>query len=432
MCRTLSCSTEQSIYYVNYFKKKGADIVSLIFGEKYYTDKQIYLHFKKIHDKTNCFLMLHQQILENGISSNPPFVYYSIDLLNKISNLSRFIAMKEDAKNEIYTKRICQKVSNKMIIITSGGGKRQWLAASKFGCTSWLSGVSNLNPKIAVDFYNFYKLRKTKQMNIILKYIEDPFFKIKDKYGWHLTIKAFLELNKNYQKFERSPLKEIDKKGFFKCKQVYEKNKKTNYKTKIRKISQMSKSKKKTKIIAFIPARSGSTRVKNKNIRLIKDRPLIYWSIYKAIISKVFDKIIFSSDSTYYYKLLTNYLKKDKLVYKNLTFDKRDKLHSKVNSKIFDYLKFDLIKKYKLNKGDLLVQMLPTCPLRSVKTIKNTINYSLQKNRNCFSVSEYDFHITFGLSIKNDKWTLIFKKSPMITGKHRVKLKKILSSNGSN
>ena len=35
--------------------KKGADIVSLIFGEKYYTDKQIYLHFKKIHDKTIVF-----------------------------------------------------------------------------------------------------------------------------------------------------------------------------------------------------------------------------------------------------------------------------------------------------------------------------------------------------------------------------------------
>lgn len=187
----------------------------------------------------------------------------------------------------------------------------------------------------------------------------------------------------------------------------------------------MSKSKKKCKIIAFIPARSGSTRVKNKNIRLIKDRPLIYWSIYKAIISKVFDKIIFSSDSTYYYKLLTNYLKKDKLVYKNLTFDKRDKLHSKVNSKIFDYLKFDLFKKYKLNKDDLLVQMLPTCPLRSVKTIKNTINYSLQNNRNCFSVSEYDFHITFGLSIKNDKWTPVFeKKSPMISGKTQSQTQK--------
>ena len=74
-------------------------------------------------------------------------------------------------------------------------------------------------------------------MNIILKYIEDPFFKIKDKYGWHLTIKAFLELNKNYQKFERSPLKEIDKKGFFKCKQVYEKIKKQIIKQKLENIS---------------------------------------------------------------------------------------------------------------------------------------------------------------------------------------------------
>lgn len=41
------CSTEESIKYVNYFKKKGADLVSLIFGEKYYSEKQVYNHFKK-------------------------------------------------------------------------------------------------------------------------------------------------------------------------------------------------------------------------------------------------------------------------------------------------------------------------------------------------------------------------------------------------
>ena len=37
---------------INTSNEKGADIVSLIFGEKYYTDKQIYLHFKKIHEVT--------------------------------------------------------------------------------------------------------------------------------------------------------------------------------------------------------------------------------------------------------------------------------------------------------------------------------------------------------------------------------------------
>ncbi len=216
------CSTEQSIKYVNYLKKSGADIVSLIFGEKYYSDKQLYSHFKNVHDKTNCFLLLHQQILENGISSDPPFVYYSLKILKKISKLSRFIAMKEDAKNEIYTRRICEDISNRMVIITSGGGKRQWVKAAKYGCTSWLSGVSNLNPKIAIDFYNYYKLKDKKQMDLLIKIIEEPFFKIKDKYGWHLTIKAFLELNKNFKRYERSPLKEIDKNEFKKCKKVFE------------------------------------------------------------------------------------------------------------------------------------------------------------------------------------------------------------------
>jgi len=206
------CSTDESINYVKYFKKNGADIVSVIFGEKYYSEVQLYSHFKEIHDKTNCFLLLHQQILENGISSNPNFVYYPIKVLEKISKLPKFIAMKEDAKSDSYTKKICKKISKNMTIITSGGGKRQWIKASKYGCTTWLSGWSNLNPKIAIDFYNYYKSRNTKKMNQILNYIEDPFSEIKKKYGWHLTIKALLQLNKNFMRYERSPLKEVSKK----------------------------------------------------------------------------------------------------------------------------------------------------------------------------------------------------------------------------
>ena len=33
------------------------------------------------------------------------------------------------------------------------------------------------------------------------------------------------------------------------------------------------------KVLAIIPARGGSKGVKNKNIRLLGDKPLIYWSI---------------------------------------------------------------------------------------------------------------------------------------------------------
>ena len=172
----------------------------------------------------------------------------------------------------------------------------------------------------------------------------------------------------------------------------------------------------KSDVICFIPARSGSTRVKNKNIRLINKKPLIYWSVFKAIKSKQFDKIIFSSDSIEYFKILLKYLKKDKLKHENVVFDKRIIEHSKTKSKIFDYIKFDLIKKFNLKKKDLLVQMLPTCPLRSVKTIKKAINYSIINNKNVFSACEYDFHIKFSFSLRGDDWISVFKNSPMLNG----------------
>ena len=49
--------------------------------------------------------------------------------------------------------------------------------------------------------------------------------------------------------------------------------------------------------IAIIPARGGSKRIPNKNIKNFKGYPLIYWSLKAAISSKLFDKIIVSTDS---------------------------------------------------------------------------------------------------------------------------------------
>lgn len=51
------------------------------------------------------------------------------------------------------------------------------------------------------------------------------------------------------------------------------------------------------KNICFIPARGGSKGIKNKNIALLDDLPLIYWSILAAAESEIFDSIYVSSDS---------------------------------------------------------------------------------------------------------------------------------------
>lgn len=168
--------------------------------------------------------------------------------------------------------------------------------------------------------------------------------------------------------------------------------------------------------IGFIPARSGSTRLKNKNIKIVAHRPLIYWTVRSAIQSNSLDKIIFSSDSKKYYRLLMRYLKKDGIKTDLIEFDYREKKFTNNKSKIFDYIKFRLINKFNLNENDLIVLMLPTCPLRSINTIKKGIKLSIDKKKNVFSVTKYDFHLSFAIKIVKNSWKPVFKKSPLLTG----------------
>ena len=51
-------------------------------------------------------------------------------------------------------------------------------------------------------------------------------------------------------------------------------------------------------VIGLIPARAGSKRVKNKNIRKLGDHPLIAYSIAAAVESGIFDMVVVSTDSS--------------------------------------------------------------------------------------------------------------------------------------
>ena len=51
------------------------------------------------------------------------------------------------------------------------------------------------------------------------------------------------------------------------------------------------------KRLLIIPARGGSKRIKNKNIKKFKSKPIIYYTIENAIKSKLFNKIHVSTDS---------------------------------------------------------------------------------------------------------------------------------------
>ena len=118
----------------------------------------------------------------------------------------------------------------------------------------------------------------------------------------------------------------------------------------------------KKKIIALIPARSGSERIKNKNIIDFFGKPLIFYSINSAIKSSIFDKIVVSTDSKKYAKIAKKYGAEVPFL--------RPKKISKSSSSDYEWVKFtiDKLAKKKQFFSHFFI-LRPTSPLRSEKTI---------------------------------------------------------------
>ena len=108
------------------------------------------------------------------------------------------------------------------------------------------------------------------------------------------------------------------------------------------------------KVIALIPARSGSKGIKDKNIKQLNGIPLIGWSIKDCKKSKLIKKIIVSTDSKKYEKIAYNFgadkvIIRPKGISKDHSTDYEFIMHA-INNINFDY--------------EYIAHIRPTTPLR--------------------------------------------------------------------
>jgi N-acylneuraminate cytidylyltransferase len=129
--------------------------------------------------------------------------------------------------------------------------------------------------------------------------------------------------------------------------------------------------------IAIIPARGGSKRIVNKNIKFFFGKPIIYWTIMKLKKTKIFDKIYVSTDSIKIYKAIKKFNC-------DILFP-RPKNLSNDYAKTIDVIKYE-IKKINNKKIKNICCMYPTAPLTSVKDLIKGYNY-LKKNKKNFIIS---------------------------------------------
>ena len=126
-------------------------------------------------------------------------------------------------------------------------------------------------------------------------------------------------------------------------------------------------------ILCTICMRSGSRGVKNKNIKLINGRPLMYYTIKQAIKSKIFDHIVVSTDSIKLLKCAKSYGAHG-------WFLRPKKLASDSSSKVAA-IKHALIEseKYYDKEFKFIVDLDVTSPLRKVEDIINAYKFFIKK-----------------------------------------------------
>ncbi len=134
----------------------------------------------------------------------------------------------------------------------------------------------------------------------------------------------------------------------------------------------------KKKLLAVIPARYGSKRLKKKNLLQIKKKSLIEHTYQIAKKSKYIDEIIICTESEIIKKKISHIIEKKKIIMRPRYLSKSNISGSKVVTHLLK----------KKNNYDFVILLQPTSPLRTTNDIDKSI-YKTYKSKIDSLVSVY-------------------------------------------
>lgn len=121
------------------------------------------------------------------------------------------------------------------------------------------------------------------------------------------------------------------------------------------------------KILAIIPARSGSKSVKDKNIRLMAGKPMLAYSIEHALHSQSINRVVVSTDSEQYAAIAAAYgAEVPFLRPAAIAGDKS------LDIEVFEHA-LSYLREQEGYEPDIVVQLRPTYPIRRVEDIDRMV-----------------------------------------------------------
>lgn len=178
------------------------------------------------------------------------------------------------------------------------------------------------------------------------------------------------------------------------------------------------------KIIAIVPARSGSKGLPDKNIARIHGRPLIDYTIKTAIESRCFDTVMVSTDSEMYAKIAKECGAEVPFLRTALTSGDTASSWDVVREILTNYAEFGV-------RYDYVALLQPTSPLRSADDIREVVSMlDNKKIHNVVTVSETAHPVQWCFSLPKDMSMLEYAKSPY-NYMRRQELEKFYQENGA-
>ncbi len=137
------------------------------------------------------------------------------------------------------------------------------------------------------------------------------------------------------------------------------------------------------KVIAVIPARGGSKRIPKKNIIDFMGKPIIAWTIEAAKKSKLFHRIVISTDSSEIADVALQY----GIEVPFLRDDKSDDTSTVTEATLVAIKQAEA---HYNEKYDIVIQLMANAPLRDENDINSHFDFFLATN-NTFQVSSFRF-----------------------------------------
>lgn len=180
------------------------------------------------------------------------------------------------------------------------------------------------------------------------------------------------------------------------------------------------------KILAIIPARSGSKGLRDKNTKILHGKPLIAWTIERAQKSKYIERLIVSTDSEGIAEVAVEYGAEVPFIRPaELATDEAPGIAPVMHA-------IEFLEKHEGYKSDYVLLLQCTSPMRQTFHIDECIELAAQRTSDSIvSVNELEYPILWNRVIDENGFLQNFIEYDEKEGYQRQKIEKVYRLNGS-